>query len=38
MTDDQLSVQSVTGVDLTLYDGTPAEGEAALFFSRAIAG
>jgi ribosomal protein S18 acetylase RimI-like enzyme len=29
---------TLTGVDLTLYDGTPAEGEAALFFSRAIAG
>jgi ribosomal protein S18 acetylase RimI-like enzyme len=27
---------SLTGVDLTLYDGTPAEGEAALFFSRPI--
>ena len=26
-----------TGVDLTLYDGTPAEGEIALFFSRPIA-
>jgi ribosomal protein S18 acetylase RimI-like enzyme len=25
---------SLTGVDLTLYDGTPAEGETALFFSR----
>lgn len=24
---------SLTGVDLTLYDGTPAEGEAALFLS-----
>jgi GNAT superfamily N-acetyltransferase len=29
---------SLTGADLTLYDGTPAEGEAALFFSRHIAG
>jgi len=26
---------ALTGVDLTLYDGTPAEGETALFFSRA---
>jgi ribosomal protein S18 acetylase RimI-like enzyme len=26
----------LTGIDLTLYDGTPAEGEAALFFSRPI--
>jgi GNAT superfamily N-acetyltransferase len=26
----------LTGVDLTLYDGTPAEGEIALFFSRPI--
>lgn len=25
---------TLTGVDLTLYDGTPAEGEVALFFSR----
>jgi hypothetical protein len=23
-------------VDLTLYDGTPAEGETALFFSRPV--
>ncbi|HUO12644.1 MAG TPA: GNAT family N-acetyltransferase [Caulobacteraceae bacterium] len=28
---------SLTGVDLTLYDGTPAEGESALFFSRPLA-
>lgn len=28
---------SLTGADLTLYDGTPAEGEIALFFSRAVA-
>lgn len=28
---------ALTGVDLTLYDGTPGEGEIALFFSRAIA-
>lgn len=27
----------LTGVDLTLYDGTPAEGEIALFFSRPVA-
>jgi ribosomal protein S18 acetylase RimI-like enzyme len=27
---------SLTGVDLTLYDGTPAEGEAALFFSKPL--
>jgi GNAT superfamily N-acetyltransferase len=27
---------TLTGLDLTLYDGTPAEGEAALFFSRPI--
>jgi ribosomal protein S18 acetylase RimI-like enzyme len=27
---------SLTGADLTLYDGTPAEGETALFFSRPI--
>ena len=27
---------SLTGADLTLYDGTPAEGEVALFFSRPI--
>ncbi|HZC16272.1 MAG TPA: GNAT family N-acetyltransferase [Caulobacteraceae bacterium] len=27
---------SLTGVDLTLYDGTPAEGEIALFFSRPL--
>lgn len=27
---------SLTGADLTLYDGTPAEGETALFFSRAL--
>jgi ribosomal protein S18 acetylase RimI-like enzyme len=26
----------LSGVDLTLYDGTPAEGEVALFFSRPI--
>lgn len=26
----------LTGVDLTLYDGTLAEGETALFFSRAL--
>jgi ribosomal protein S18 acetylase RimI-like enzyme len=25
---------SLTGIDATLYDGTPAEGEIALFFSR----
>ena len=28
---------SLSGVDLTLYDGTPAEGEIALFFSRPVA-
>jgi ribosomal protein S18 acetylase RimI-like enzyme len=28
---------SLTGIDATLYDGTPAEGEVALFFSRPIA-
>lgn len=28
---------SLTGADLTLYDGTPAEGETALFFSRPLA-
>jgi ribosomal protein S18 acetylase RimI-like enzyme len=27
---------SLTGVDLTLYDGTPAEGETALFLSRVL--
>ena len=27
---------ALTGVDLTLYDGTPAAGETALFFSRAL--
>jgi ribosomal protein S18 acetylase RimI-like enzyme len=27
---------SLSGVDLTLYDGTPAEGEAAIFFSRGL--
>ena len=27
---------SLTGIDVTLYDGTPAEGEIALFFSRPI--
>jgi ribosomal protein S18 acetylase RimI-like enzyme len=27
---------ALTGIDLTLYDGTPAEGEVALFFSRPI--
>lgn len=27
---------TLTGADLTLYDGTPAEGETALFFSRPI--
>jgi len=27
---------SLSGVDLTLYDGTPAEGEVALFFSRPV--
>jgi ribosomal protein S18 acetylase RimI-like enzyme len=26
----------LTGIDTTLYDGTPAEGETALFFSRSI--
>ncbi|HEY5006751.1 MAG TPA: GNAT family N-acetyltransferase [Caulobacteraceae bacterium] len=26
----------LSGVDLTLYDGTPAEGETALFFSRPL--
>jgi hypothetical protein len=24
------------GLDVTLYDGTPAEGEFALFFSRPV--
>jgi len=28
---------SLSGVDLTLYDGTPAEGEVALFFSKPVA-
>jgi ribosomal protein S18 acetylase RimI-like enzyme len=28
---------SLSGVDLTLYDGTPAQGEIALFFSRPVA-
>lgn len=27
---------SLTGADLTLYDGTPAEGEVALFYSRRL--
>jgi len=27
---------ALTGVDLTLYEGTPAQGEVALFFSRAL--
>lgn len=27
---------SLSGVDLTLYDGTPAEGETALFFSKPL--
>jgi ribosomal protein S18 acetylase RimI-like enzyme len=27
---------SLAGVDLTLYDGTPAEGEIAVFFSRSL--
>jgi ribosomal protein S18 acetylase RimI-like enzyme len=27
---------SLTGIDLTLYDGTPAEGETALFFSHGL--
>ena len=27
---------SLTGIDTTLYDGTPAEGEAALFFSKPL--
>ena len=27
---------SLTGIDVTLYDSTPAEGEMALFFSRSI--
>jgi len=27
---------SLTGVDLTLYDGTPAAGETAIFFSRGL--
>ena len=26
----------LTGIDLTLYDATPAEGEAALFFSKPV--
>lgn len=29
---------SLTGIDVSLYDGTPAEGEIALFFSRPIQG
>jgi ribosomal protein S18 acetylase RimI-like enzyme len=29
---------TLTGIDTTLYDATPAEGEIALFFSRVIAG
>jgi GNAT superfamily N-acetyltransferase len=29
---------TLTGVDTTLYDGTPAEGEVALFFSRPVTG
>ena len=28
---------SLSGVDVTLYDGTPAEGEVALFFSKPVA-
>jgi ribosomal protein S18 acetylase RimI-like enzyme len=27
---------TLTGIDVTLYDGTPAEGEVALFFSKPI--
>ena len=27
---------SLTGADLTLYEGTPAQGETALFFSRRL--
>jgi ribosomal protein S18 acetylase RimI-like enzyme len=27
---------SLTGVDMTLYDGTPAEGETAIFLSRGL--
>jgi len=27
---------SLTGADLTLYDGTPSEGEIALFYSRGV--
>lgn len=27
---------SLTGIDTTLYDGTPAEGEVALFFSKPL--
>jgi ribosomal protein S18 acetylase RimI-like enzyme len=27
---------ALSGADLTLYDGTPAEGETALFFTRAL--
>ena len=27
---------SLSGIDLTLYDGTAAEGEVALFFSRRV--
>jgi ribosomal protein S18 acetylase RimI-like enzyme len=27
---------ALTGIDLTLYDGTPAEGETALFFSHPL--
>lgn len=27
---------SLTGIDTTLYDGTPAEGETALFFSKPL--
>jgi ribosomal protein S18 acetylase RimI-like enzyme len=27
----------LTGIDLSLYDGTPAEGEVALFFSKPVA-
>jgi hypothetical protein len=29
---------SLTGMDMTLYDGTPAQGEVALFFSRVVGG
>ena len=28
---------TLTGIDATLYDGTPAEGEVALFFSKPLA-